>query len=763
MNNFQKLTLFFCTGIVSVQWLIALPSIFHLIIGAIAALLAYRWASGLSFLILGFVWAAAYSSLIHNNQLPNGLESKEILIRGQVIDLPAQDVRSIKFLFKVDEVITPIGQLAFPNKLRLSWYDRSKQVRSGEKWQFLVKLKRPHGLSNPHGFDYEKWIFQHNIGATGYVRKADDNKRLTDAPWWSVGRWRESLKDYLDIALAGNQHIGVIKALVLGDRSDISVDQWDVFRKTGTSHLIAISGLHIGLISALVFAVFRWFGLRISCLRGDVTRLAILASLLSAILYAALAGFSVPTQRALIMVSVVLGGIFWQRYYRPFHVISVALVAVLIIDPLAPMSAGFWLSFGAVGVILYAGTGRIKKPTFVTQLLQVQSWVFIGLVPLVLYFFQQVSLLAPLANVIAVPFVSFAVVPLLLIALLLSLFHNGLGLMAFNLVAYLVDVLWVFLDVISKTSFSSMSLSPVSLIECLIAMVGVTLLLMPKGLFPKPVACLLFLPLLSPTQSNELAKGEFKLVLLDVGQGLSAVIHTADNVLIFDAGAKYSEKSDLASTVILPYLNGEGIKKLERLIISHGDNDHAGGAKTLLKNIPVNSLMTSVPELFRGHKPVSCKEGISWRLDGVNFEFLAPDRNDLFEGNNASCVLKISSVNGSVLLPGDIEKNTERSLVQYKREKLKADVLIAPHHGSKTSSTIEFLEAINPRYVLYPVGYKNRFGFPNKMIIDRYKKERIRGFDTATDGALTVRFYDGLDIRVESFRSESSKFWNWRL
>ena len=761
MNNFLKLTLFFCAGIISVQFLIALPSVLVLIIIVIAGSLVYKWARWLSFFVFGFVWASAYATLIHNKQLTNSLESKEVLISGRVIDLPVQGVRSIKFLFKIDEVITPIEDLAFPSKIRLSWYDLNKQVRSGEKWQFLVKLKKPHGLSNPHGFDYEKWLFQHQIGATGYVRTSDNNKRLTPAPWWAFGYWRESLKNYLEVALAGNQHMGVIKALVLGDRSNISADQWDVFRKTGTSHLIAISGLHIGLISAFVFTVFRWLGLRLPYLRRDVTRYAILASLLSAILYAALAGFSVPTQRALIMVSVVLGGLFWRRHYHPLHIILLALLAVLAIDPLAAMSAGFWLSFGAVGVILYAGVGRIGKPTFLKQLFQIQWAVSIGLLPLVLYFFQQVSLLSPLANVLAVPFVSFAIVPLLLVALILALFHSSLGLMALKLVTYLVDILWYFLDIISKTSFSAMGLQSVSLVACVIAMVGVALLLLPKGLFSKPVACLLFLPLLFPSQPNELSLGEFKLVLLDVGQGLSIVIQTVENTLVFDTGAKYSEKSDMASLVILPYLKGAGVKRIDRLIISHGDNDHAGGAKTLLTNVPVNHLMTSVPELFQGYKPITCKEGMSWALDGVNFEFLSPGQNTLFEGNEASCVLKISSVNGSVLLPGDIEKGTEQSLLQYKRKQLKADVLIAPHHGSKTSSTIQFIKAVNPQYVLFPVGYRNRFGFPKQQVVDRYASQDIKEFDTATHGALTVRFSDGLNIGVDSYRQDSARFWNW--
>jgi competence protein ComEC len=643
----------------------------------------------------------------------------------------------------------------------LSWYGRGKEVRSGEKWRFLVKLKRPHGLANPHGFDYEKWLFQKKMGAAGYIRKSVDNKRLASPKAWDVGHWRESLRDYIDWSLKGSQHLGVIKALVLGDRSGITSDQWDVFRHTGTSHLIAISGLHIGLVSALLFGFVRWFALRIPLICSRATQYAVVASLLAAGAYAALAGFSVPTQRALIMLSVVLGAVYWQRHYTPFHIISVALVAVLIIDPLAVMSAGFWLSFGAVAVILYSATGRLKAPSLLQQLFQVQWWVAVGLMPLALYFFQQVSLVAPIANMLAVPFVSLLVVPLLLMALLLGLVSYSLSVKALMLADWLIDFMWGFLDILGNAQFAYLPISNVSIWACLLAMVGVVLVLLPKGLIPKPLVCVLFVPLIFPMKSSPLYDGEFKLVLLDVGQGLSAVVQTSHHTLVFDTGAKYSEKSDLASNVIMPFLQGERVKQIDTLVISHGDNDHAGGANTLLRNIKVEAVISSVPDRFASFNAVRCDEDINWRWDGVQFEFLSPSHFNLFEGNNASCVLKISSSNGSVLLPGDIEKSAEYSLLKYKRLYLDVDVLIAPHHGSTTSSTAKFIAAASPHYVLFPVGYRNRFGFPKLAVRDRYKTEGALEFDTASHGALTVSFLADKTLEVESFRVEHSKFWNW--
>jgi len=426
------------------------------------------------------------------------------------------------------------------------------------------------------------------------------------------------------------------------------------------------------------------------------------------------------------------------------------------------MSAGFWLSFGAVAVILYGMTGRVNQVSVMNQLIRTQWVVAIGLMPLVLYFFQQLSIVAPLANALAVPWVSFLVAPLLLFALPMGLLSSFLSTQGLLLVDRLIDYLWLFLSALAEFEFSSLSISSASIWAYIIAMVGVVLMLLPKGLIPKPSAFLLFVPLFFPLKNDPLPEGDFTVMLLDVGQGLAVSIHTASHTMIFDTGAKYSDKSDVASTVIIPYLHGLQTDNLDLLVISHGDNDHAGGAKTLLTTMNVNRTLTSVPELFEDFGAKSCVEGMSWQWDGVDFEFLNPSKFNLFEGNDASCVLKVSSFNGSILLTGDIEKNAERSLLQYLPEKLKADVLIAPHHGSKTSSTERFIDAVAPDYVLFPVGYRNRFNFPKSAVVERYKKRGIKQFDTAIDGALSVKFATNKPIKIEGFRQNNAKFWNWK-
>lgn len=762
MNNFQKMAVFFCMGVFSVQFLTNLPSanFLYLVIGVL--LVVVRWLRYLSVYLLGFVWAAAYAQFLAGHQLLKPLEGQETLVVGQVYGLPTSNQRATQFLLHVERVISPIAVSAFPKNIRLNWYNKSHRLRAGDRWQLLVKLKRPHGLANPYGFDYEKWLFQQKIGASGYVRESRRNRRISSASMGSIAVWRESIKDYIGRALQGAEHEGVIKALVLGDRSDISVQQWDVFRRTGTSHLIAISGLHIGLLAGLLFAGVRYVAIRIHCISRWALPLALFFSFSGAALYAALAGFSLPTQRALLMLSLVLLAIYWKRHYSAFHIILVALLGALIYDPLAPMSVGFWLSFAAVAIILFSILGRLTRPKPLVQLLQLQVFIAIGLMPLVVYFFQQVSLVAPLANALAVPWASFVIVPLLLIAMLVALLNDFLSINILQLANTLLDYQWTVLKYLAELEFSNISFSHVSWVAGLAAMLGGLLLLLPRGFIAKPLLGVFFIPLFWPIPADRLTATEFSLTLLDVGQGLAVVIQTREHTLVFDTGAKYSDKGDLASMVVMPYLSGEGIAKVDRLVISHGDNDHAGGAETVLAGLSVDELYTSVPDKFPDHAAINCQQGQRWKWDGVDFEFLSPVAETVFEGNNASCVLKVSSINGAALLTGDIEKPVERSMLLYQRAKLESAVLIAPHHGSRTSSTAAFIDAVNPQYVLFASGYRNRFGFPKKEVLSRYQKRAVTNFNTANDGAIQFRFLIGQAIELRRFRQQHSMFWSWR-
>lgn len=761
MKNFKLMAASFLLGVMSLQLFANSPNWPFLALASAIALITFRKAFYLSCLTFGFIWVSLFAIITQQGQLEVSLEGIPLILQGEVVGLPVHREYATTFILDVDQSVLPNGIKQLPNKVKLSWYGSFHNIKAGETWQLLVKLKRPHGNANPHGFDYEKWLFQQHISAKGYVRKSDYNVRLQAASVMSLSTWREAFKGHLQNILKESQYAGIINALVIGDKSAIDHRQWDVFRKTGTSHLIAISGLHIGLVSALMFGLVRWLLLRIPRYSRFALTAGVVAGLLSAMLYAALAGFSIPTQRALIMLCVVMGGIYWQRHYRPSHVISVALLLVLLVDPLSVLSAGFWLSFAAVGIILYGSIKRVENVSFIRQLLKVQWLVSLGLLPLVAYFFQQVSLVSPIANIVVVPLVSFIIVPLLIFGLLISLLSRSAEVFVFNLIEHVFDVFWWYLQIMANLPYAQWLLPSPPLWTCVLSFLGVILLFSPTKKNLKPFALFLFIPMLIPIKGSELANKEFKLTLLDVGQGLSVVLQTAKHALVFDTGAKYSETSDLASTVVLPFLRGEGISRLDALVISHGDNDHAGGVNTLLKEFTVKKLQTSVPEKFNQVAAESCVVGNEWDWDGVHFEFIHPSTYRLFRGNNASCVLKISSPYGSALLPGDIEKSAENSLLRYYPDKLKADVLIAPHHGSLTSSTTAFISAVNPKYVLYPVGYKNRFDFPKSRVMERYAAQKVISYDSATHGALSIVFNEAQKLRVVSYREEAKNFWSW--
>ncbi|PCH84964.1 MAG: DNA internalization-related competence protein ComEC/Rec2 [Piscirickettsiaceae bacterium] len=761
MKNFKIMAACFLLGVLSLQLLADTPSWLFLAMVSAVTFVVFRYAFYLAWFMLGFIWVSLFAMVTQQGQLDASLEGVPLLLQGEVVGLPVHRQYATTFILGVDQTVVPSGISELPKKIKLSWYGSFHDINAGETWQLLVKLKRPHGNANPHGFDYEKWLFQQHISAKGYVRKSADNVRLQPAALTSLSTWREAFKSHLNELLRDSQYTAIINALVIGDKSAIDQRQWDVFRKTGTSHLIAISGLHIGLVSALMFGLVRWLLLGLPRYSRFALTAAVVAGLLSATLYAALAGFSIPTQRALIMLCVVMGGIYWQRHYRPSHVISVALLLVLFVDPLSVLSAGFWLSFAAVAIILYGSMGRGENVGFVRQLLKVQWLVSLGLLPLVVYFFQQVSIVSPIANIVVVPLVSFIIVPLLIIGLLAGLLSRAAEVFIFDLIEHVFDAFWWYLQTMADFPYSQWLMPNPSLWACALSFLAVMLLFSSKGKHLKLFALLLFLPMLIPLKSDILANREFKLTMLDVGQGLSVVVQTAEHTLVFDTGAKYSETSDLASTVVLPFLRGEGVGQLDALVISHGDNDHAGGANTLLKQFEVKKLLTSVPDMFPERTAESCVVGKAWSWDGVLFEFIHPSTYRLFEGNNASCVLKVTSPYGSALLPGDIEKSAENSLLRYYPEKLQADVLIAPHHGSLTSSTAAFISAVNPTYVLYPVGYKNRFGFPKRKVMQRYAAQQVVGYDSATHGALSLVFKEAQLPRVVSYRKQAKNFWSW--
>ena len=608
--------------------------------------------------------------------------------------------------------------------------------------------------------DYEQWLFVRHIGATGYVRTHSKNSLLQPASQHSIQFWRQQLDQRLSTLLADNPMMGVIKALVMGARGDISKRQWEVFQRTGTTHLVAISGLHIGLVAGMVFFVTRRLWIRLGSLSIAPHVLAAWVALLMAVFYAALAGFSVPTQRAMIMVAVVMGSLVFRRKVLSFRLLFLALFLIVLWQPLVVLSPGFWLSFSAVGLILYVSMGRLKEVTTWLALQRVHWIIAVGLSPLLLLFFQQVSVIAPVANVLAVPLISLIIVPGSLLGTALLWIWPSLGGFILQGLASILNGLWSVLSYLSDWPMAQWQQPQPPLWILVFSVLGILLLLAPKGIPARWLGAVLLLPALFQ-QSPKPGYGEMQLTLLDVGQGLAAVVQTAQHTLVFDTGARYSQRFDMGAAVISPFLRNKGIAAIDMLIVSHGDSDHKGGARSLSRQFDIRQTLSSVPQQLSWLHAKPCKAGSTWLWDGVEFRILVAESDHLSSANDLSCVLQVKSVVGSLLLTGDIERGAERALIDQYGESLASDVLVVPHHGSRTSSTPAFIQQVNPRYALIPAGYKNRYRHPSERVMRRYQAFSIETLNTADQGAIEINFsaHNGVSS-PKSYRYSHGHYWN---
>jgi competence protein ComEC len=728
----------------------------------------------------GFLYAGARAQLRMNDALPPAMEGRDVQIVGVIASLPQQYERSLRFEFDVEHVLSV--DAVVPSHIALSWWGAAgkdgqrgslPEIKPGERWQLTVRLRRPRGSANPHGFDYEAWLLERDIRATGAVRARSGSgggSRRLDAmvhhPAYWVQAARERLRARILQALPGKPYAGVLVALAIGDQRAIPPEQWQTFTRTGVNHLISISGLHVTMVSGLVFALA--YGLwrrsaRLTLLL-PARKAAVLAGLAAALAYTLLAGFEVPAQRTLYMLAVTAAALWLNRMGSAFAVLSAALLVVALIDPWAVLAAGFWLSFGAVGVILFVSMGRIGAPHWLATWVHVQWGVTLALMPALLALFQQVSIISPVANALAIPLVSLVVVPLTLAGMLLpfdAVLHLAHGVMA----ACAYGLEW-------------MSQLPAAVWQqhappgwtVLLAIAGATLLLLPRGFPLRWTGLAAFLPLFLAVPPP-LAQGELQLTVLDVGHGLAVVARTRDHALLFDTGPAFGPQADSGNRMIVPYLRAAGIKALDTLIVSHDDVDHYGGASSVLQALPVAQLLTSLPDLdplgFEAENTVRCFAGQSWDWDGVRFDLLHPTRESYDDAtvkdNNRGCVLRIATHGGSVLIPADIEARAELQLLASSRAGLRAQVLIAPHHGSKTSSLPEFVRAVDPRIVIYPVGYRNRFGHPHGDVEERYLRHGSHVYRTDRDGALTLRLGAGPAIGVTPYRATYRRYWQTPL
>jgi competence protein ComEC len=727
---------------------------------------------------IGFFWAALFAHWRVADALPLEWERRDIQLVGVVASLPKNSDRSAHFRLDVEHVLT-IGATV-PERISLSWYKYNNADNSdaaipkfkvGERWQLTVRLKRPHSNANPYGFDYEAWALERNIRATGYIRQSEENLRLTpmvNRPFYWIERARQEIQQRFSKILADYRYAGVLTTLATGDQHAISREQWQVFTRTGTNHLMAISGLHITMVSSMMFAIVYWLW-RWSpqlVLRLPARRIAAVAGLIIALGYTFLSGFAIPAQRAFCMLAVVAFAVWRGRTTSATMVLAWALLLVIIIDPWATLSSGFWLSFGAIAIIMLITVGRIGQMHWLTGWMRVQWAITLGLIPLLLVMFQQVSLVSPIANAVAIPLVSFAVVPLTLLGTIplfdfvLPLAHAilSVGMMVLQWINDMPQVVW------------QQHAPPVWTMAA--ALTGIFWMLLPGSLglgfftgFPaRWLGLVAMLPMFLVTSPRP-AVGELWLTVLDVGQGLAIVARTEYHTLLYDTGPTFGQ-SDSGSRIIVPFLRGRGIQQLDAMIVSHADSDHSGGALSVLGSIPVVRLFSSLqhnhPIQQAAVNKHPCQNGQAWQWDGVHFEVLHPPiesyDNPYRKTNTTSCVLKITTVHGTVLLPGDIDRKAEYALLDRAAEMLPATVLIAPHHGSNTSSTAAFIHQVNPELTIFTVGYRNRFSHPRDEVVARFQSLESNLLRSDTDGAIFLRFTaDGLS--VDTWRKMQRRYW----
>ena len=820
----------------------------------------WRWAVWVCGLCAGLLWGIMHFTVWQDGRLPEALQGEVVVLSGTIIDVKSVDDRRQKITFWVD-CLAPYGVFkSFPKQsflpehchqqfrvAQISWYAPFPEMAPGQHWRIAAKLKWGHGFSNPGGFDYERWLMQHQIQAVGYVRKEIDAQQL-DQPF-SFGRsgnafepisvsvlnqrWRAQsalmrarlnglryqVKRQIDQLMGQSEFRGIIVALVVGDRHGLSGSQRQILRDTGTAHLMAISGLHIGLLAGLAYwitkGIVSFFPALILWL--PLQRWALLGACGAATAYAALAGFSTPTLRAMFMLYVFS---FYSFRDLPLPVSKSLLVAALLVlwvDPFDIFSSGFWLSFVAVGVIIWCAQGRVKND-FNGRLSSrffraLRGWgglqwgIFIGLLPSSLFFIGQISILAPLINFIVIPVFGWIIVPLSLLATAFMGLSPGFSKVIFLVLDWVLQILWPLFQWTANQSdwvYQQSLLSPLALV---VLMLTALLVLAAKGLPLKSFGALLGLSVMalvlpgfgfsgdSPLRRDSIPMGGVDFTLLDVGQGLSAVIRTRHHSLVYDLGPQYGTALDAGSAVVVPFLRSAGVDSVDALILSHDDMDHTGGFDSFEAHFEAAEIYAPANVLarFSEHSsvmlglPKNCANPEAWQWDDVNFMVYAVGRTkknhrdadvnidsetELQESrrrdrgysvkwndNNQSCVLKIWGDGFSVLIPGDIEKKAEIALVQdfpvqfsslVEEVSLKADILVVPHHGSRTSSSTSFLDVVQPKHGLVSAGYLNRFGHPYPPVVSRFQQRGVELFRTDEGGALQYQLRPGLPLAPPS-------------
>lgn len=681
---------------------------------------------------LCFIVAVAYC-LIHEQIIqPSGIPDVRVIAKaslvGQIVSIP--NIRSSKSDFIIS--VSQFNHKPASGVIKLSWYQNAPILKAGELWSLDVKLKKPRNFDNPAAFDYVSSLKRHHISWTGYVLSKAHNQRLDPLPSFSWVAFRERLAAHLKPLFPQLDHLGIVEALSLNITRNIDSEQWDLFRRTGTIHLFGISGEHIAFLFAITFKLFHLIWTRNCrwCLYCPAPVAAAIGSFSLALFFSLLAGFDPPVQRAII------GCFFFCLYRCGIQKLSswqswrYALLVVLCIEPHVIMMQGFYFSFLAVAVI-FLSQQRWKHKKFFSHF-TLQLACLIGLLPLTLFWYDYGSLNGYFANLLSIPLVGFLIMPLCLMVLLLSetILASSLAALLNQSISLLIHLLhwtehWSWLNL--EWNFQNFEVPFICMTSLLL------LVILP--IRPIRQIIIIWVILVICPLHQTIAEGNAIVDILDVGQGLSVLIRTKNHSLLYDTGDQFFNGNDMGNMVILPFLKNQRITQLDKVVISHPDKDHQGGLQSIIKKIPIGQLIVNTTQT--NASSVNCHNLKPWKWDKVKFRFF-PIRKVFSEKNNNSCVLQVSTDTHKILFTGDIEQIAEQYLIKKYAQKLTSDLLLIPHHGSKTSTSADFLKTVKPSITLASLGFDNRFHFPHESVTRRLNDFDLPLYTTANCGRLNL-------------------------
>lgn len=708
----------------------------------------------------GFAWTLVCAGSALHERLPADLHGQDFEVIGTIRGLPSVETRNTRFEFDIESTTLDGENVALDGTARLNWYDDAPVLSPCTRWKLRVRLRPPRGLVNPGGYDGERGAVQRGVVAVGYVRGRADSQQFGPAQGVCIDGWRQAITTSIAQRFAGRESAGLLRALAVGDQRGIAEANWQVLRATGIGHLIAISGLHVGMFAAFGALLARglWKLWPRLTLRIPGPLLEAPVAMACAFGYGLLAGMGVPTIRTLLMIAIALLARYARRASSIAQALALAATIIVIWDPLAVLSAGFWLSFVGVAVLLSIIRPMDDARAWWREMPRLQLVLSLALLPMTVWFFGQGSLIGPLANLVAVPWVSFLVVPLTVAGSLLIVDLPMLGGPLLDLADMFLRPIWSLMQWLAALPSAQVYFAAAPSWAFILALMGIAWWLLPRGVPARGLGIALLIPLLIPVQPT-LARGDFEVWMFDVGQGLSVFVRTGAHTLLYDAGPRYPSGFDVGDAVVIPSLHAVGVERLDRMIISHGDSDHAGGAGAVHLAFPEAIVESGEPERM----PIeanTCHQGESWSWDGVDFRVVSAVVGAGAKSNDRSCVVLVSGLFGSLLLSGDATTQVEPAVADAMAEAKHPLAVTVPHHGSKTASSATFLDAIDPQLALVSAGYRNHFGHPHADVVARFSERSIPLWNTAESGYLHVRFAEGAIWPVQG--REVRQAW-WRV